>query len=445
MRNNIKKSLKVSTGITLIALVITIIVLLILAGISISMLSGDNGILQRATDAKTETEKGEVYEQISIATASGEMEYYSNGTDRMTAYKNALLNGVEGIDRDNLTDNGSSLITGTVTTKSGKKYDFSVPVPVADIAVAEHKEKNQNELTIAELKSNASTYFGWDVINYKDTLPTEYQNIEWQLFYVGKIDDEDTTEQDHIYLISKDYVPYTLLPAKNNVLPLPKGNTDYKTGFSKYNSSENHPGVVSQYTGSASIETIGQKLNSQYYKYLNNNSKTSMYNNIKAVAYMLDSEIWNNFKGANADYAIGGPSVELLFKAYNKYKNLSGSSEYKTKVEYINGYTMSKNGGTSWGNDYGEMIENDTETLNSPYIVSNNTKASKYWLASPGMDPYDYPTDCIMFVTYTGSISRDHFGISTCGFRPLICLDSNIRLEKTIQDEKNVFKIVKVE
>ena len=36
-------------AITLIALVITIIVLLILAGISISMLSGDNGILQKAT------------------------------------------------------------------------------------------------------------------------------------------------------------------------------------------------------------------------------------------------------------------------------------------------------------------------------------------------------------------------------------------------------------
>ena len=41
MKNYTKKSLKTSNGITLIALVITIIVLLILAGISISMLSGD--------------------------------------------------------------------------------------------------------------------------------------------------------------------------------------------------------------------------------------------------------------------------------------------------------------------------------------------------------------------------------------------------------------------
>ena len=44
-------------GITLIALVITIIVLLILAGISIVMLTGDNGILKKATTAKEKTIK----------------------------------------------------------------------------------------------------------------------------------------------------------------------------------------------------------------------------------------------------------------------------------------------------------------------------------------------------------------------------------------------------
>ena len=42
-------------GITLIALVITIIVLLILAGVSISMLTGENGILTQAQRAKEET------------------------------------------------------------------------------------------------------------------------------------------------------------------------------------------------------------------------------------------------------------------------------------------------------------------------------------------------------------------------------------------------------
>ena len=46
-------------GITLIALVITIIVLLILAAVSIATLTGENGILTRANESKTETEIGE--------------------------------------------------------------------------------------------------------------------------------------------------------------------------------------------------------------------------------------------------------------------------------------------------------------------------------------------------------------------------------------------------
>ncbi len=53
-------------GITLIALVITIIVLLILASVSIAMLTGDNGILTRAGDAKIETAVGAVKEQVRL-------------------------------------------------------------------------------------------------------------------------------------------------------------------------------------------------------------------------------------------------------------------------------------------------------------------------------------------------------------------------------------------
>lgn len=56
-------------GITLIALVITIIVLLILAGISIATLTGENGILTKANIAKTETKKTNAEEQVKIAVA----------------------------------------------------------------------------------------------------------------------------------------------------------------------------------------------------------------------------------------------------------------------------------------------------------------------------------------------------------------------------------------
>ena len=65
----IKSEVK-NQGITLIALVITIIVLLILAGVSIAMLTGDNGILTQATEAKEENIKGKEKEQIKLAMQS---------------------------------------------------------------------------------------------------------------------------------------------------------------------------------------------------------------------------------------------------------------------------------------------------------------------------------------------------------------------------------------
>ena len=60
-------NIRTNKGITLIALVITIIVLLILAGVSIATLTGENGILTKANTAKNQTIEAEEKEQISLA------------------------------------------------------------------------------------------------------------------------------------------------------------------------------------------------------------------------------------------------------------------------------------------------------------------------------------------------------------------------------------------
>lgn len=62
-KNNIK-------GITLIALVITIIILLLLTGISIGMLTGENGLLTKATESKNQTEQENAKEKIQISMMS---------------------------------------------------------------------------------------------------------------------------------------------------------------------------------------------------------------------------------------------------------------------------------------------------------------------------------------------------------------------------------------
>ena len=67
MEENIKVLKRKEKGITLIALVITIIVLLILAGVSIAMLTGQNGILTQAQNASKQTDIGKEKEQIAVA------------------------------------------------------------------------------------------------------------------------------------------------------------------------------------------------------------------------------------------------------------------------------------------------------------------------------------------------------------------------------------------
>ena len=62
-----KRELKYDKGITLIALVITIIVLLVLAGVTLSMISSQDGILNKAVTAKEATEKAKEKEnEINI-------------------------------------------------------------------------------------------------------------------------------------------------------------------------------------------------------------------------------------------------------------------------------------------------------------------------------------------------------------------------------------------
>lgn len=57
-------------GITLIALIVTIIVLIIIAGISIATLTADNGILRQVDSAKVATIEGNAREQVNLSCAA---------------------------------------------------------------------------------------------------------------------------------------------------------------------------------------------------------------------------------------------------------------------------------------------------------------------------------------------------------------------------------------
>ena len=72
MKTKIKN--KQERGITLVALVVTIVVLLILAGISLNLVLGQNGIISRAQDARNQTTEGQVNTEKAVNALTDEME-----------------------------------------------------------------------------------------------------------------------------------------------------------------------------------------------------------------------------------------------------------------------------------------------------------------------------------------------------------------------------------
>ena len=74
-----------TSGITLISLVVTIIVLIILAGISINLILGDNGIITKALGAKEENNNANKKEQLSMAYAAALVEKVEDSTSTVTS------------------------------------------------------------------------------------------------------------------------------------------------------------------------------------------------------------------------------------------------------------------------------------------------------------------------------------------------------------------------
>lgn len=116
--NILKGDRNKTSGITLIALVITIIVLLILAGVTIATLTGDNGILTRAQEAKIKTNEAEDIEKIKMAVV--EAQIAENGYQKLDL--NNLQDTIDsqfGEKKANVIDNGNG--TFSVSIPNSKK------------------------------------------------------------------------------------------------------------------------------------------------------------------------------------------------------------------------------------------------------------------------------------------------------------------------------------
>ena len=180
--------------------------------------------------------------------------------------------------------------------------------------------------------------------------------------------------------------------------------------------------MLSDYsTGSARITDEKIKaLNNSYFS----QNFTSTNNNMKAVAYMLDTKAWEGFKDANgkAEYVIGGPTIEMLMNSYSQKHGV----QYKAKASSAYGYQISTDNGANWKNNMTTSSEY-LDKEDSLYVIKSQTNAQYMWVASPSA----LNTSYVMYVRYDGYVDYHAYSNTDVGFRPLVCLNSNVRLQES--------------
>ena len=177
--------MKKQRGITLIALVITIVVLLILAGVSISMVVGNNGILTQATDSVSQNKEAVVKEEMELAWASAETEFmkeYTKDTSKQRAeyFTESQLNEFLGGTVLDVVynENGTSTVK---YTKDGLIYEMQIDVN-GQVTVPEKKkaiEVYENFAGDEEGATEGKLHIG-DYINYNpnpNNLTTEEMTV----------------------------------------------------------------------------------------------------------------------------------------------------------------------------------------------------------------------------------------------------------------------------
>lgn len=200
-------------------LVITIIVLLILAGVTISGLTGDNAIIKNAQDASNQTEISSLEEQIELSIIKAEQKHRNpNLEDVIEELKNnKVITNENQVDKD----------LGTIKTDAGYeiegKLEDYVGYLAKDIANSEDK----------------GLYYGAEVTGY------ECENSEavanWRIFYA---------DQNNIYLIADEAIDANYAPTtktgKALVIDTDNKNVSFDQVFKDYEGSKDIQNSLAQ-------------------------------------------------------------------------------------------------------------------------------------------------------------------------------------------------------
>jgi len=142
---------------------------------------------------------------------------------------------------------------------------------------------------------------------------------------------------------------------------------------------------------------------------------------MRAVAYMLDSQIWTAKLGDTSNkarYVIGGPTIEMFCASY---KDTHPTKYLETRNYQSTGYEL------KWNTDY--YYRNDQSGLDKTgnYGIYGDTLAEGWpiWCASPGR-----ASDCANYCASgsVGSKNINSLGEATRGC-PIVCLKSGTKLQ----------------
>ena len=193
-------------GITLIALVITVIVLLILAGVTIATLTGDNGIITRATTAKEKTNIGGEKDLLALAYNSAVSGNYGNGEITDEQLQKELDNqGVNAKVTKNsplkvtFNDSGNSY---TIDEKTGEIIGPTTEEKLAEDILKTNQNENEDYKKSPYVKYN-------DIIcrvlyndNEHGLQIITAENVE-EKFTLGKSNDFEQSKTDYNDLVDK--------------------------------------------------------------------------------------------------------------------------------------------------------------------------------------------------------------------------------------------------
>ena len=387
-------------GISLIVLIVTIIVIIILAAVVILPLSKNNPI-ESAREAAFKEDVRTFQDELAM--------YISKNYTSKAGARDEKITATDSSKIKDYIPSFSKKYEGKFVIKNDElKYDEETVVG-SEKEWCKSLNVKANAKTGAEKAAAApTTYYGAKVTNY-----TANGISDWRVFY---------SDGSNVYLITTEYVDPSKLPSKGEGDNPPKPDQGNATSYPKAARFNN---ILSKYNGSSDITEEKMKaFNSDYF----DKNYTSTNNNMKAVAYMLDKDIWGDFANTSvAEYAVGGPSGEMLLKSYSEKKN----GDYRAQASSATGYQVSNNRGTSYANGISSMLRTDDRLYvlpetNTTLESGNKSGAKAMWLASPSA----YNGNCVMAVAFDGYVGGGNYSNTDLGFRPLVCLKSNILLNE---------------